>query len=653
MKDSDTSGVARGFLAVLLALLVNTASGESPPSIETFAAYSDFGAVTLSSDGKRIAYTTHSGGKRALVVLDLEQRTLKPILAAEVDNFQITWCAFKSAQRLLCGLRGYEFFGPSPVPVTRLIAINADGTKLKTLIQNGASGTSRYQDRILDWLHDDPSRVLIQLSPRDSFSQVPEVWSIDVESGVLERQLKQRLPIRAWYSDSNGVVRYGQGCEEDRRCEYVTRDSADAPWRVLKRWQRFEDDSWFSVLGFAPGGDKLLVTEMLDDRLAVYQLDLADQQDKELVFAHPQFDVGGAIEWPRSNRLVGFWYESDRYRREFFDAEAAATYAVVDKSLPGTINTIVDTARDGKLLLIAAHSDVLPREHYLLDLETRSLSKVAAIAPELARVPLAPMKPVKITTPDGTLLPGYLTVPAGAEAKNLPLVVYPHGGPHARDSWGFDDVVQFMASRGYAVLQVNFRGSIGYGKAWFEAGLRKWGTVMVDDVNVAARWAVSQGIADPKRVCIAGRHFGGYAALMGVIRDPDLYRCAVSIGGVTSLRDLRWGTRTYYGGFKGADYFFGSDSDELAAGSPLKGVHKIQVPVLLVHGGLDSLVSDEHSTRMYRAMGGFRKQRELREFVHIKDGDHALSRYEWRVTLFTKLEEFLSGALAPQRKTPP
>lgn len=637
-----TKGNLRILTAALAAAFCNSPASAAPPSIEAFAAYSDFGAVSLSPDGKRIAYTGRAGDKRALMVLDLEQRSIKPILAAEVDDFQITWCAFKSAQRILCGLRGVEFFAAAPVQVTRLISINADGTGLKTLIQNGASGTSRYQDRVIDWLHDDPTHVLLQLRPRDSFSDVPEVWSVDVVTGSLAQKVKQRLPIRAWYSDGKGIVRYGQGCEENRRCEFVARDSAEAPWRVLKRWQRYEDDTRFSVLGFGPDGKKLLVTEMLDDRLAVYQLDLADQEEKELVFAHPKYDVGGAIEWPRTNRLVGFWYESDRYRREFFDADAAAIQEVVDKSLPGTINRIVDTARDDKLLLIAAHSDVLPREHYLLDLETKSLSKVGAIAPEISVAPLAPMKAVKITATDGTILPGYLTVPAGMDPKNLPLVVYPHGGPHARNSWGFDEVVQFMASRGYAVLQVNFRGSVGYGKSWYEAGLRKWGMVMVDDVNAAGRWAVSQGIADPKRMCVAGWHFGGYAALMGAIREPDLYRCAVSIAGVTDLKALHWQVKSYYGGPESADYAVGSDADELAAGSPLKAAKKIKAAVLLVHGDLDSQVEMSQAKRMDRLLSAYKKQSEL---VLIKGGDQTLSRYEYRKTLFTKLEGFLKANL--------
>jgi hypothetical protein len=172
MKISDASGITRGCLAVLLALLATTAPGATPPSIETFAAYSDFGAVTLSPDGNRIAYTARANGKRALIVLDLEKRTMKPILTAEEHRFQVRWCSFKTAQRLLCGLHGVEFIGAEPFPLTRLIAINADGTNLKVLVQNGRNSDSRYQDQVLDWQDEHPSRVLMQQSPRGQSTPV-------------------------------------------------------------------------------------------------------------------------------------------------------------------------------------------------------------------------------------------------------------------------------------------------------------------------------------------------------------------------------------------------------------------------------------------------------------------------------------------------
>jgi dipeptidyl aminopeptidase/acylaminoacyl peptidase len=276
------------------------------------------------------------------------------------------------------------------------------------------------------------------------------------------------------------------------------------------------------------------------------------------------------------------------------------------------------------------------------------MGRVGSANPALAKTPLAPMEPVKIRAHDGQILPGYLTLPLDSSGKNVPMVVYPHGGPHDRDTWGFDWMVQFMASRGYAVLQVNFRGSTGYGEEWFDAGLRNWGTVMVDDITAATKWAISEGIADPARVCIVGWSYGGYAALVSAVREPDLYKCAVSIAGVSDLRALATETRRFYGGRYRARYTFGSDIDELKAGSPLRTPEKIKVPVLLVHGDDDIQVMVDHSKRMARALGRENKKYEL---VLIKDGNHALSRFEWRTTLLMKLEAFLAANLQGLRPT--
>ena len=222
----------------------------------------------------------------------------------------------------------------------------------------------------------------------------------------------------------------------------------------------------------------------------------------------------------------------------------------------------------------------------------------------------------------------------------MPTIIYPHGGPHARDSWGFDPIVQFMASRGYAVVQVNFRGSTGYGQDWYQAGLRNWGTVMVDDVISSTKWAISEGIADPAHTCIVGWSFGGYAALMSAVREPDLYRCVVSIAGVSDLRLLAEEWRGSYGGADWAEYALGDDSSELKAGSPSKNAAKIKSPVLLIHGDNDAQAGVDHSKRMARVLKGEKKKVEL---VVIKDGNHSLTRYEWRETLYTNLEKFLAA----------
>ncbi len=633
-----STGLRRFACAISFSLFA-VSSHAAAPSVDEFAALIDRRGASLSLDGKRIAYTGRAGDKRALMVLDLEKRTNKAILAAEEDSFGIQWCRFKSDTRIVCSLLGTVDQG-QPYQMTRLIAINADGSKFKLLIQRAGNLHSQFQADITDWRHSDPKSIYVELSPEGSNSPFPDVYELDVESGQKRMIQKQRYPIRNWYSDTKGVLRYGAGCDDRGRCEYVTRAQGGDPWEVMTSWEAYKDQE-FSVLGFGPGGDTLLVSQLHEDRQAVFQLGLTGKGEKELVFAHPKVDVGGVLRWPLGGEIAGFWYETERTRREFFDADAAAVYQLIDKSLPGTSNSVVSSARDNKLLLIAAESDVSPTSYYLLDLEKKGLSKLGVLTPEIATDTFGAMKPIQIKVAEGVVVPGYLSTPPGKPAEKLPLIVYPHGGPHARDEWGFDPMVQLMVSRGYAVLQMNFRGSVGYGRSWYEAGLRKWGTVMVDDINASTRWAIEKGIADPARICVVGWSFGGYAALMASVRAPELYRCVGSIAGVSDLRALRRQEWRFYGGAKSADEFLGTTTEELDVGSPIKSASKIRAPVLLVHGESDVSVDIDQSRRMARALDSER----LDEFVIIEDGDHSLIRSAWRKTLYEKLDAFLKKNL--------
>jgi dipeptidyl aminopeptidase/acylaminoacyl peptidase len=631
------------------------------PSIAQFAAETDFSTPTLSPDGHKLAFVTRVNGEPIVVVQDLEKRELRQIMKATAESFQVTWCTFKADDRLVCGFSGTRFERSGPYAVSRLVSIGVSGMDMpKLLVQNGPQGGSQFQDRVFDWQIDDPRRVLIQLG--GDGSPYPAVWSLDVYTGRMKLVQRKRYPIMYWSTDRHGVVRFGSGYD-DRRSQYITRDSARSPWRTVAKWRLGRDD--FDVIGFGPTPGTLLVEADHNGRAAIFEMDLDEKSDRQLLFSHNEVDVGGPIYWPADGRIVGFTYETERVHRMLFDDEAAAIYGGIDELLPDAENYVIDASRDGRRLLVESYRDVRPTEYHLVDLAANKMWAVGSASPALAGGAFAPMKPVKIRGPDGQTLPGYLTVPLESGGRNLPMVVYPHGGPYYRDSWGFDSMVQFMASRGYAVLQVNFRGSTGYGREWYDAGLRNWGTVMVDDITASTKWAIEEGIADPARICIAGWSYGGYAALMSAVREPDLYRCVVSIAGVSDLRALASETRRFHGGRYRADHSIGSDSDELKAGSPLLGAERIKAPVLLVHGDNDIQVLVDHSRRMARALESKDKEYEL---AVIRDGNHSLSRYEWREQLLRKLEGFLgremSGdfranfqanfqAQAPQRRTPP
>jgi dipeptidyl aminopeptidase/acylaminoacyl peptidase len=626
----------RAAACLVLGALTSGVQGGAP-TVADFAADVDDMTPALSPNGGLMAFVSRVQDQRLLLVLDFAKRERRALMPATVESFEVTHCNFKSEERLLCGLRGTSYDRGMPYTVTRLVAIDTAGkSKAKVLIQNGRNGGSQFQDHVLDLQLHDPRRVLIAL--RGDGGPFPNVHSLDVFSGLSMIIQRSRSPILYWMTDRTGTVRFGAGFDE-RRHTYVTRDSADSPWRTLARWEVGEQD--FSVIGFGPAPATLLVKAIHNGRNAIFEMDLTEKSDRQLLFSHPEVDVGAPLYWPADGRIVGFYYETDRLHRKFFDEQTESIYSALTKLLPGGDVSVIDSSRDGNKLLIASSADVRPTDYHLLDLAQKKLVKVGSANPALAaKGPFAPMKSVAIATPDGKTLPGYLTLPPGSDGRNIRMIIHPHGGPHARDHWGFDPLVQFMASRGYGVLQVNFRGSVGYGDEWYQAGVRNWGTVMIDDITTATKWAIAAGIADPAHTCIVGWSYGGYAALMSAVRESGLYKCVVSIAGVSDLRALQREDSRFYGGRQAMARILGTDADELKAGSPIGSAAKIDAPVLLVHGDSDARVDAEHSRRMARAL---EKEKKKHELVVIPEGNHSLSRYEWRHTLFSKLEAFLAA----------
>lgn len=256
------------------------------------------------------------------------------------------------------------------------------------------------------------------------------------------------------------------------------------------------------------------------------------------------------------------------------------------------------------------------------------------------------MRAINYPAKDGTVIPGYLTVPLGARTENLPLVVMPHGGPIARDSWGFDPWVQFLASRGYAVLQMNFRGSDGYGSDWYWAAHQDWGGLSYSDITDGTRWAIAQGIADPKRICIVGASFGGYAALLGATRNSDLYRCAVSIAGVSDLPEMLADDQRFTNGAIVRQQV-GTDRAKLKEDSPRRHVEKVSIPVLMIHGDHDYTVEFDQTEMMASAL---KRAGKPYKTVKVAGADHHFSEDSDKRTLFTELETFLAAYLGTASK---
>jgi dipeptidyl aminopeptidase/acylaminoacyl peptidase len=468
---------------------------------------------------------------------------------------------------------------------------------------------------------------------------------------VTGRSEEISTPVNAfnWLFDAKGVLSLVV-TEKDNRTAIHRRDPQTGAWRELRQFERFQAGD-VTPLWIAPDGQVYATTLVGRDTLAVTTYNPAkDQVAEPPVLATPEFDIQ-----PRfiasDERLLGVRYTTDAEVTHWFDEALKAHQAEVDRLLPSTANLLSPPRRGASPhIVVRAFSDRQPVQFLLYHTGTRKLARLGASHPEIRPAQMGLSDFVRIKARDGLAIPAYLTLPPGEKKTGLPLVVLVHGGPWGRGaSWGWDPEVQFLASRGYAVLQPEFRGGTGFGQKHFRAGFKQWGQAMQDDLADAARWAVAQGVADAKRVAIAGASYGGYAALMGLVKDPDVFRCAVNWVGVSDLNLLysaswddispefkRWGMPVMLGDRE-------KDAAMLKAHSPLTHAARIKNPLLMAYGGDDRRVPIEHGKRLYDAVKGHNPNVEW--VVYEKEG-HGWALPETRVDFWGRVERFLAKHLA-------
>jgi dipeptidyl aminopeptidase/acylaminoacyl peptidase len=374
---------------------------------------------------------------------------------------------------------------------------------------------------------------------------------------------------------------------------------------------------------------------------ALFSAALDGTAKRELVLARPNTDVDELLTIGRQHRVVGVSYATERREVEYFDPGLKALRNALSKALPNApLVDIIDADADEKKLLLYAGGDTNPGTYYLLDRSTKQMVEILPARPLLAGRTLAPVKPITFPAADGTKIPAYLTLPPGSDGRNIPAIVMPHGGPGARDEWGFDWWAQFFAARGFAVLQPNFRGSTGYGQAWFQKnGFQGWRTAIGDVVD-AGRWLKQQGIAAPGKLAIVGWSYGGYAALQSAVLDPDLYKAVIAVAPVTDLALLKEEARRYMNSTETANFV--GDGPHVIQGSPARNAAAFKAPVLMFHGTEDRNVDINQSQLMTEKLRGAGKQADL---VIFKGLDHQLDDSDARTLMLTKSDEFLRAQL--------
>ena len=591
--------------------------------------------VRLSPDGSRISFLHMvEAGVPVAYVMDATGEP-EPVLSSTPGKFDIYWCRWANNERLLCGFHGIDGFRGKLISATRLVAVNADGSDPKVLLQDQLKDEmTQYQDDVVDWLPDDPEHVLIEV-PSLSGTGVSRLNIYTGNTRIIERH---REGTREWMSDGRGTVRLRRYSDLESVKWYFRRADSDK-WEILHQYGVADQDADYYPVGFGEDPDDLLVYKALDGRLALMSEDLRKRRPDEVVFAHDNVDTGNSLTIGKYNRLVAVGYHTDMPHLHFFDTEIERLSERIAVVMPDKLVSVIDESWDKRYYLVLVGSDQDPGTYYRLDTQAANLQEIFPRRPEFSNYRLAVKQPVSYPARDDVQIPGYLTLPTDMEASKLPAVILPHGGPESRDIWDFDWLSQYFAARGYAVLQSNFRGSGGYGDEWAgEGGYRQWREA-VDDINDGVGWLIEQGIADPGRVCIVGWSYGGYAALLSSLEAPELYQCTVSIAGVTDLDTLKKDSR----GFLHKKWRYeqvGSNKETLEQGSPLKRAREFQQPVLLFHGDRDINVTVRHSKKMHKAL---KKADKSTELVLYEDTAHSIWRDEYRIDLLARTGAFLDA----------
>ncbi|MBO1113010.1 S9 family peptidase [Bordetella petrii] len=496
---------------------------------------------------------------------------------------------------------------------------------------------------IEDDLPDDPDHVLISHNQRDP--QVFDVYRVNVRTGAAALVAQNPGNVVGWQTDHAGKVRAAL-TSDGLDTTLLYRDDEAAPFRALittdyrttvsPAFFTFDDRRFYAL------------SNRGRDKLALVIVDPARPDDEELVFATDEVDLDAAGYSRKRRVLTLAAYQTDKPRRHYFDAPTEALYGQLEDLLPGYDLAIQGWNRDEDTFIVAAYNDRTPGARYLFQSGAGTLHKLADINPSIPEADMAQVRPVRYTSRDGLEIHGYLTLPAGRPPRGLPCIVNPHGGPWARDGWGYNPEVQFLANRGFCVLQMNFRGSTGYGRRFWEASFGQWGLAMQDDITDGVRWLIDQGIADPARIGIYGGSYGGYATLAGIAFTPELYAAAVDYVGVSNLFTFMNTIPPYWKPLLAKMHDMVGhperDHDRLAATSPALHVDRIRTPLLIAQGAQDPRVNKAESDQVVQAL----RQRGVEVEYLVKDNEgHGFHNDENKFEFYAAMEAFFVEHLKP------
>ena len=621
------------------------------PPVEAFGSLPFLTQPQLSPDGKHFAGIQELDGKPAAVIYTVNSTAPAQVFAAQ-EHWVVTRVIWAKNDRLVMVTKSGISLGAGDLRTEyRALSLDVGGSEWAPLFGKNAYVSVNSSSAIIaDKNLGDPNTILMPLWTHSVASSGYDyrysLYRVDVHTGRGEVVQDGSLRPSYWITDGVGAVVGRVEETHDPLVEHL----------MLYRGGRWDDarefdgseDRGANVFGLSFDAKSIVVAATnAAGRDDMVRLDRDSGATGAVLFDNPDYDLAYALTDDWTGRVIGAAYADDKMEYVYFDTVRQALQRGIEQVFPGEDAHAVSVTQAGDKAIVAVQSPTRPPTYYFLDRDTHVASKIASEYPGLAASDLGAMKAYPFKARDGMAIPAYLTLPPGKTPKNLPLVVMPHGGPDLRDRIAFDWWAQFLANRGYAVFQPNFRGSKGYGRAFDAAGFHEWGLKMQDDISDGVKKLIADGVVDPKRVCIVGASYGGYAALAGATFTPELYACAASVSGISNLGQMMTDERSAHGGKSQTMSFWisriGSRADDetrLDATSPSLHADRVRAPVLLMHGKLDTTVPFAQSEEERDALQRAGKPVEL---VTFDGDDHYMSLAATRIKMLSTLERFLAA----------
>ena len=617
------------FLSLILTMIGINTSAQAPIPLKDFFKNPEKSGYQISPDGKYISYLGPYKKRMNIFVRPIDGEKAKQI--TKVTDRDLGGYFWKSGSRLvyLKDNAGDENF--------HIYAVNADGSDLKDL-----TPFEGVKADFVDVLEDNENEMLIQLNKESR--EVFDVYRLNITTGEILKIAKNPGNITGWVTDHEGKLRVATTTDGTYSSLLYRETESDTFVSIITT--NFKES--LNPLFFDFDNKNLYATSNVGrDKAAIVKINPQTGSELSVLFEHSEVDAGNLSYSRKRKVLTAITFTTWKKYRKFLDGTTLEMFENLGTLLPGYEIAISSCTKDEDTYIIRTYSDKTLGAYYIYTFSTNKLVSIGEVSPWLKEDQMAAMKPISFSTRDGIYINGYLTLPQGKDPKNLPVIINPHGGPWARDNWGFNPEVQFLANRGYAVLQINFRGSTGYGRQFWEMSFKQWGLTMQNDITDGVNYLIKQGIADPKRVAIYGGSYGGYATLAGITYTPDLYAAAIDYVGVSNLLSFMQTIPPYWKPYLEMMHEMVGNPDTelemLKAASPVFHVDKIKTPLFVAQGAKDPRVNINESNQIVEAL---KKRGVAVEYMVKKNEGHGFHNEENQFDFYKAMEKFLAKHLA-------